>query len=40
MTLDLFEEQILCLARKVPRELREHPIRYLMTGYSGPKAHD
>lgn len=34
MAHDLFEEQILCVARKVPRAHREHLMRFLMAVYS------
>lgn len=36
MAHDLFEEQILCLARNVPRSHREHLVRYLMAVYAPP----
>jgi transcriptional regulator with XRE-family HTH domain len=34
MAFDLFEEQILVLARKIPRAHREHLIQYLTAVYS------
>ena len=40
MAHDLFEEQILCLARKVPRTHREHLLRYLIAVYTERKITD